>query len=82
MKKASLLWMDLEMTGLDPNKDKIIEVAAIATDWNFNEIARYQAAVKVNPKFARRRMTGEFWDKNPVVRDALLVQSSTNGRPT
>ena len=27
MKKATLLWVDLEMTGLDPKKDKILEVA-------------------------------------------------------
>ena len=24
MKKAKLLWLDLEMTGLDPKKDKIL----------------------------------------------------------
>ena len=30
--QAVLLWVDLEMTGLDPKKDKILEVAAIATD--------------------------------------------------
>ena len=29
--KASLLWIDLEMTGLSPEEDKILEVAAIAT---------------------------------------------------
>ena len=33
MTKASLLWVDLEMTGLDPEVDKIVEVAAIGTDW-------------------------------------------------
>ena len=27
MKKAKLLWVDLEMTGLEPDKDKILEVA-------------------------------------------------------
>ena len=30
-KKASLLWVDLEMTGLSPTEDRILEVAAIAT---------------------------------------------------
>ena len=38
-KKAKLLWMDLVMTGLDPEKDKILEVAVIATDWEFNPMA-------------------------------------------
>jgi oligoribonuclease len=33
-----LLWLDLEMTGLNSNKDKIIELAAIITDWDFNYI--------------------------------------------
>lgn len=59
-----------------------MEVAAIATDWNFNEVARYQAAVKVSPRLAKRRMTGEFWDKNSTVREVLLKQNSTSGRPT
>lgn len=40
---AELLWIDLEMTGLDPSKDKILEVAAIATDWNFNELANFES---------------------------------------
>jgi oligoribonuclease len=80
MKKANLLWIDLEMTGLDPVQDRIIEVAAIATDWRLMEIARYQMAVKVSPKLMRRRMTGEFWDKNSVVHDTLIEQSLTNGK--
>lgn len=38
-----LLWLDFEMTGLDANKDKIIEVAMVVTDWNFEEIASYHS---------------------------------------
>lgn len=33
-----LLWIDLEMTGLDAGQDKIIELAVIVTDFNFKEI--------------------------------------------
>ncbi len=29
---AVLVWMDLEMTGLDPAKDVIVEIATIVTD--------------------------------------------------
>ncbi len=36
---ANLIWMDLEMTGLDPDKDVIIEMATIATDGNLDIIA-------------------------------------------
>ena len=45
MKRAKLLWIDLEMTGLDPAKCRILEVAAIATDWNFQELATYQSVI-------------------------------------
>ncbi|MEO8699200.1 MAG: oligoribonuclease [Kofleriaceae bacterium] len=34
-----LVWMDMEMTGLDPAKERIIEVATIITDGNLTEIA-------------------------------------------
>jgi oligoribonuclease len=82
MKKASLLWMDLEMTGLDPVEDRILEVAVIATDWKFNEIARYVAVKKVGPNLMKSRMTTQFWLDNPAVRDALAAQNldGKNGR--
>ena len=34
-----LVWVDLEMTGLDPDRDVIIEIATIVTDANLNVIA-------------------------------------------
>lgn len=36
---ANLIWMDLEMTGLDPERDVIIEMATIVTDSNLNVLA-------------------------------------------
>ena len=32
----NLIWIDLEMTGLDPDSDRIIEVATVVTDPNLN----------------------------------------------
>ncbi|MEZ4359149.1 MAG: oligoribonuclease [Kofleriaceae bacterium] len=34
-----LVWMDLEMTGLDPERERIIELAVILTDGNLVELA-------------------------------------------
>jgi oligoribonuclease len=36
---TNLIWIDLEMTGLDTAADEIIEIATIVTDWNLTEIA-------------------------------------------
>ena len=78
-KIAKILWMDLEMTGLDPNKDRILEVGVIATDWDFNEIATYEAAIRVSPRLIERRMkvSQDFWDANPHVKQQLIQQNKS-----
>ena len=35
----NLIWIDLEMTGLDPVRDRIIEIATIVTDSHLNILA-------------------------------------------
>ena len=37
--KQNLVWMDLEMTGLDPQVERILEIATIVTDSDLNLIA-------------------------------------------
>jgi oligoribonuclease len=39
-KKTNLIWIDLEMTGLIPEKDFIIEIATVVTDKNLEIIAK------------------------------------------
>lgn len=41
MKKnnKNLIWIDLEMTGLEPSHDRIIEIATVVTDLNLNILA-------------------------------------------
>lgn len=36
----NLVWIDLEMTGLDPEKETIIEIATVVTDKNLNVLAK------------------------------------------
>jgi len=36
---ADLVWMDLEMTGLDPERERIIEMATLVTDASLNVVA-------------------------------------------
>ena len=83
-KQQYILWIDLEMTGLDPVEDRILEVGAIITDWDFKEIATYEAAVRVGPRLMERRMrkgpSKEFWESVPETRDALIKQNNETAR--
>ena len=35
----NLVWIDLEMTGLNPDSERIIEIATVVTDANLNVLA-------------------------------------------
>jgi oligoribonuclease len=39
LNEANLIWIDLEMTGLDPDTDTIIEIATVVTDKDLNVLA-------------------------------------------
>lgn len=78
-KQAKILWMDLEMTGLEPEKDRILEVAVIVTDWDFKEIATQEEVVAVDKELFAQRIKDapDFWNTFPHVRDALLKQNAS-----
>lgn len=48
---TKLLWIDLEMTGLDVTKEVVIEAAALVTDLNFQILDQYEAVVKQPQKY-------------------------------
>lgn len=48
--KKNIVWIDMEMTGLDPDEDRIIEVACIITDQNLEVISDEFNVVINQPK--------------------------------
>jgi oligoribonuclease len=76
-----LFWVDLEMTGLDPTKDYILEVAAEITDFNFKTLASYEARIQ-QPKelIAERMQKNSWWQDYPENRDDFLSKSN-EGKP-
>jgi oligoribonuclease len=77
-----LLWVDLEMTGLDFEKDVILEVAAEITDFNFKTLASYEAIVAQPQKTVVERMQKNIWWKDyPENRDEF-VRKMESGKPS
>ena len=77
--EAPLVWIDLEMTGLDINKEVILEIALILTDAQLNEIARGPELVISQPSEILERM--DPWCVNTHTASGLVdkvKQSSTS----
>jgi len=45
-----LFWLDLEMTGLDPEKDRIIEAAAVITSMRLEELCSFDTPIRQPPE--------------------------------
>lgn len=72
-----ILWVDLEMTGLSPDNDMILEVAALVTDWDFNEVANYHGVINNDENLLDERLKANaaFWDANPESKQGLIGQN-------
>lgn len=78
---TKLLWVDLEMTGLDPVQDIILEVAAEVTDFDLKTLASYEARIKQPHDQVVKRMQANIWWKDyPQNRDEF-VQKLDEGKP-
>lgn len=74
---TKLLWVDLEMTGLDPRKDCIIEIAAEVTDFDCKTLASYEAVIS-QPKELMDGMNE--WCVDQHTRSGLLERIKNEGR--
>ena len=68
--KNNLIWIDMEMTGLNPNSDFIIEVALVITDSQLNTIA--EAPVFVVSQSAAVLDGMDNWNKTTHTRSGLI----------
>ncbi len=65
--ESKLLWLDLEMTGLNPDTDLILEVALILTDFDFSPIVSYEAIVKHDIAKVKELISENDWyQKFPI----------------
>ena len=71
-----LLWLDLEMTGIDPNTKGILEVAAIVTDFDFKEYETYEAVVKQPQKVLDN---SDAWVKEHLGKNGLFEKVKEEG---
>ncbi len=75
-----LLWVDLEMTGLDVAKDVILEIAAEVTDFTFKTLESYEAIIKQDHDIVVERMQKNIWWRDyPANRDDF-IQKLPNGK--
>jgi oligoribonuclease len=78
---TKLLWVDLEMTGLDPAQDVILEIAAEVTDFDFKTLASYEARVRQPRDTVVERMRkNTWWADFPENRDEF-VRRLDEGKP-
>ncbi len=75
---TKLLWVDLEMTGLDVDNHVIIEVAAEITDWTFKTLASYEAVIHQPDEVMERSSP---WAKEQHAKSGLTERVRTQGRP-
>ena len=75
---TKLLWVDLEMTGLDVQKDVIIEVAAEVTDFEFKTLASYEAIIHQPDEILEQ---ANEWAKNQHAISGLTERVRTQGKP-
>ena len=70
------------MTGLDPQNDVILEIAAEITDFDFTTLANYEAIVQQPNDVVVDRMNKNIWWRDyPANRDEFIKKTATGKSP-
>jgi oligoribonuclease len=72
----NLVWVDMEMTGLDPDNDRIIEVAVVVTDAQLNILAEGPVFAIHQPDEIMNGM--DAWNKGTHGRSGLIERVRTS----
>jgi oligoribonuclease len=77
--RTPLVWIDMEMSGLVPDRDRILEVAMVVTDADLNTIAEAPVYVLHQPEEVLESM--DAWNKATHGKSGLVdkVRASTFG---
>ena len=73
----NLVWIDLEMTGLNPDSERIIEIATVVTDANLNVLAEGPSLAIKQSNVLLQKM--DKWNREQHVKSGLIdrVKRST-----
>ena len=73
----NLVWLDMEMTGLDPNQNVVIEVAVVITDSELNILAESPSYAISQPAEELAKM--DKWNVSTHTRSGLLDRIASSG---
>lgn len=76
LSNRNLIWIDLEMTGLDPENDKIIEIATIITDSDLEILAEGPVVAIHQPDAVLDNM--DEWNTSHHTRSGLVDRVQTS----
>ncbi len=76
-KANNLIWLDLEMTGLDPERDRILEIGLVVTDLSLEVVAQCEP---IFVRQSREVLDGmDAWNRKTHAKSGLIRHSLESG---
>ena len=72
----NLIWIDMEMSGLSPDNDRVVELAIVITDSQLNVVAEGPVKVVHQPDDVFERM--DSWNKSTHKKSGLIDRSKAS----